>query len=296
MVSVVQKVNPHFSFAKWLLCSTGLIRYLHPTDKELKELAGVPKQKPGKQKGYQKDQKHDKTDTFHVPRNLDLQLETTPIYRSEVVYLRYYTEYQWLVDFSLYAGIVYAISETYTYFIPITGEVNLSMVWCLLVVFFAFKLLFSLTVLYFQSDESIGERSMVIVAFLVYLLVAMIVLIIDESILETGLESAYSSFNSSALKFLSDQGLQSSGPASKLIVKFVIALLCGLLGSLFTFPGLRMARMHWDSIKYCQDNKFKQLLLNISFVLPFILVILWVRPISRDFLTVRIFNGMDKPL
>lgn len=207
MVSVIQKLNPHFSFAKWLLCSTGLIRYLHPTDKELKELAGVPKNKPGKQKNYSKDQN---TDTFHVPRNLDLQLETAKVCRTEVVYLRYYTEYQWLVDFSLYAGIVYAVSEIYTYFIPIQGEVNLSMVWCLLVVFFSFKLLFSLTVLYFQSDESIGERSMVIVAFLVYLLVAMIVLIIDESVLETGLETAYSSFNESALKFLSDQGLPSS--------------------------------------------------------------------------------------
>lgn len=72
------------------------------------------------------------------------------------------------------------------------------------------KLLSALTVLYFQSEESIGERSMVIVACLVYLLIAMIVLIIDESILETGLEDAYASFNSSAAKFLSQQGLESS--------------------------------------------------------------------------------------
>jgi len=81
------------------------------------------------------------------------------------------------------------------------------MVWCLLVIFFALKLLSSLTVLYFQSEESIGERSMVIVACLVYLLVAMIVLIVDERILETGLEDAYASFNASASKFLTEQWL-----------------------------------------------------------------------------------------
>lgn len=75
-----------------------------------------------------------------------------------------------------------------------------------------------------------------------------------------------------------------------------MALACGVLGSLFTFPGLRMAKMHWDSLRYCRENKFLQILLNISFVLPFILVILWIRPISRDYLTVRIFQGMDKPL
>lgn len=72
------------------------------------------------------------------------------------------------------------------------------------------KLLSSLTWLYFQNEESIGERSMVIVACLVYLLIAMIVLIIDERHLETGLEHAYSSFNASASQFLTAQGLPSS--------------------------------------------------------------------------------------
>lgn len=55
----------------------------------------------------------------------------------DVVNLRYYTEYQWLVDFSLYASIVYVISEIYHFFIPLKEEVNLSMMWCLLVIFFA---------------------------------------------------------------------------------------------------------------------------------------------------------------
>lgn len=87
-----------------------------------------------------------------------------------------------------------------------------------------------------------------------------------------------------------------SGPASKIIVKFCIAVLCGLLGAIFTFPGLRMARMHWDSLKYCRENRFLQVLLNISFVLPFILVILWIRPISREYLANRVFSGLDRPL
>ncbi|KAM7357524.1 transmembrane protein 161-like emei [Cochliomyia hominivorax] len=302
MVSVIQKLNPHFSFAKWFLCSTGLYRYLHPTDDELRAKGGVPKEKP--QKGGYKANKHQhqnctsnsKEGQFHIPRSIDIELETTPVIAKDVIYLRYFTEYQWLVDFSVYAAIVYIISEVYHYFIPLKNEVNLSMVWCLLVIFFAIKLLSSLTVLYFQSDESIGERSMVIVACLVYLLIAMIVLIIDESILETGLEDAYASFNASASKFLNEQGLQSSGPASKIVVKFFMALACGILGSLYTFPGLRMAKMHWDSLKYCHENKLLQILLNISFILPFILVILWIRPISRDYLTVRVFQGMDQPL
>lgn len=100
--------------------------------------------------------------------------------------------------------------QLFHFYYPLRHEINLSMVWCLLVIFFALKLLSSLTVLYFQSEESIGERSMVIVACLVYLLVAMVVLIVDERILETGLEDAYASFNASASKFLTEQGLPSS--------------------------------------------------------------------------------------
>lgn len=55
-----------------------------------------------------------------------------------------------------------------------------------------------------------GERSTVIVAAFAFLLIAMMVMVVDERNLESGLESAYQSFNSSAASFLGSQGLQSS--------------------------------------------------------------------------------------
>ncbi|KAF2880597.1 hypothetical protein ILUMI_25578 [Ignelater luminosus] len=54
--------------------------------------------------------------------------------------------------------------------------------------------------------------------------------------------------------------------------------------------------MHWDLIKYFRENKIVQLLLNLSFALPFLLVILWIKPVSRNYLTVRKFSGMSEPL
>lgn len=72
------------------------------------------------------------------------------------------------------------------------------------------KLLTSLTIQYFRSEESIGERSTCIVTGLTYLLISMIILIIDENTLETGLEKAYASFNQSASTFLEGQGVISS--------------------------------------------------------------------------------------
>lgn len=294
MVSVIQKLG-NYSFARWLLCSQGLYRYLYPTNSELKTLAGVPKDSFKHKKGS-KNESNGKPDTFHIPRSLDIQLETTPVTALDVVHLRFYTEYIWIVDFSLYSLAVYIMSEIYTSVFPLKDEFNLSMVWCLLVVLFSFKILLSLTKQYFTSDESIGERSTCIVAFCVFLLVAMMVLIVDESNLEVGVDPAYDSFYENAYKFLQNQGLSSVGPASKLILKFFFAVWAAIIGTLFTFPGLRVARMHWDSLRYYGDNKVKALLLNINFAMPFVLVLLWIRPITRHYLTVRVFSGMDKPL
>lgn len=158
------------------------------------------------------------------------------------------------------------------------------------------KLLASLTIQYFKSDESIGERSTCIVTGLVYLLIAMIAVILPERILEVGLNTAYDKFNEGAARFLSDQGINNSGPASKIVLLFFIAVFCGIIGAIFTFPGLRMAKMHFDSLKYCKDKKILKLLLNINFAMPFMLVLMWIKPISRDYLTGRVFSGMSQPL
>lgn len=115
-----------------------LMRYLHPTDDELKSLAGVPKEKGGKGKDKRNGHSNaEKSSTFHIPRSLDIHLDTVNITHYDVLHLRYFTEYQWLIDFSVYAAIVYFISEVYHFFVPLKDEVNLSMIWCLLVIFFA---------------------------------------------------------------------------------------------------------------------------------------------------------------
>ena len=63
---------------------------------------------------------------------------------------------------------------------------------------------------YFKGEESVGERSTCIVMGFIYLLIAMVILIVDENTLELGLENAYNSFNQSASAFLTKQGLNSS--------------------------------------------------------------------------------------
>lgn len=54
-----------------------------------------------------------------------------------------------------------------------------------------------------------AERSSVIVMGFVYLVIVMIIMIIDESTIETGLDSAYANFSAGAMKFLNEHGFSS---------------------------------------------------------------------------------------
>lgn len=85
-----------------------MTRYLYPTDQQLRILAGVLKEKSKKGKHTENGKVKE---VFHVPRNLDITLENTKITILDVVHLKYYTEYQWLLDFSIYATAVYVMTE-----------------------------------------------------------------------------------------------------------------------------------------------------------------------------------------
>lgn len=115
MVSIIQKLG-NYSFGRWLLCSRGLYRYLYPDNNELKNLAGVPKDKSKSKKGHKYEQ-NGKPETFYVPRSLEIQLETSLVTPADVVHLRFYTEYQWMVDFTLYSLIVYILSEVRIHYV-----------------------------------------------------------------------------------------------------------------------------------------------------------------------------------
>jgi len=302
MATVLSRVGPHLSVARWLLSSrfASLVRYLHPSDEELRLLAPPPLRDKREKKKVRQAEKNGQTvsnGTFNIARNVDIQLDKVHVSVGDLVQLRYYAEYQWLLDFAAYSLITYTLSETFIFFMSdrASQEVNLSLVWLILVLGFAFKLLLSLTGQYFEGEEG-GERSLVLVMGAAYLLFAMLVLVVDESTIETGLDAAYKSFNASAAAFLeSNAGLDSSGPASKLVTKFFIALWCGLIGALFTFPGLRVAKMHWDSLKTC-ESPTRSVLLHVGFILPLVLTTLWVRPLTRDPLTVRLYRNMSAPL
>lgn len=308
MASVLHKITTRFSIAKWLL-SRKLVRYLHPTDDQIMEMANLTRATGKKNKNKEnhattnrhRNRRDNNSSTeelvFKIPRNSDYFLEATKVRPDDLIELKFYPEFQWLVDLSICALVVFSVTEAFYHWFPNHNrqdELNLSLIWCLLVMGFTFKILLSLTRMYFSSDESIGERSMVITAGCLFFLFAMVILIADENFLELGLNPAYNSFNSSAYTFLERHGVSHAahGPLSKLLFKFWLAVGCGLTGAIFMFPGLRFGQMHKDCLQFMKGHRITQVLLNVSFVSPLFIILFWVKPLARGYLTEKYFIRM----
>ena len=141
--------------------------------------------------------------------------------------------------------------------------------------------------MYFRTEEG-GEIMLLILSGFFFLIFAMGVLIIDEEKLEFGLLPAYQNFSVGARTFLEDQGLPSSGPASLIMFKILLIIVAAVLGAFLTFPGLRLAKMHTDSLRYA--GPFMQMLLYINIIFPLLLSLCWVKPIVKDVIVTNSYS------
>lgn len=281
----LQKLSRYYSFGRWIL-SNRLVRYLHPTNEELKTAAGIPlgvsasTRVKHRREHRRNNQEKIQAESFTVPRNIPITLETAKVEPNDLLPLHYFGEFQWLMDFSLCALFVYVSTEIYYGFFLRT-EPNISILWCLLVLGFCFRVLFMQTSVYFQTEDG-GERILCITFGFFFLVAAMGVLVVSENNLEFGLEQGYNNFSNNAVEFLKQQGIASHGPISLLTFKIILAFVCAFLGAFVTFPGLRLGKMHVDALNYSQGQPVIQSLLYISFSYPIFILLLWVKPMARD--------------
>lgn len=278
--SIMQRMAPHCSFARWLLCSGRLHRFKHPSEGELCALAG--KQMPKLTKRDRRQNGESKPLT--VPKDIDLHLEKAPVNVMDALVLRFFLEYQWLIDFAVYSTGIFLFTECYYGVVDASKEVNIGAIWCVLTVLFGLKTLHTLMSHYFRSEEG-GERSVCLSFGFLSLLVAMLVLVVREDYLEFGLESGFSNLFDNLEVFARQHGYAEwSIPVTKLTVKLGLAAVCAYIGALLAFPGLRLAQTHIDAVQMNSDRPLIQILLHMSFMSPVIVLVLWVKPIARDFL------------
>lgn len=278
--SIMQRMAPHCSFARWLLCNGSLFRFKHPSEGELCALAGKQMPKPNRRDRRQNGENKPLT----VPKDIDLHLEKAPVNVLDALVLRFFLEYQWLIDFSVYATVVFLFTEGYYSVVDASKEINIGAIWCVLTILFCLRTLHTLMSHYFRSDEG-GERSVCLAFGFLSLLVAMLVLVVREDYLEFGLEPGFNSLFDNLEVFAKQQGYAEwSIPVTKLTLKFGLAAICAFIGALLAFPGLRLAQTHLDAVQMNSERPLVQILLHMGFLAPVIVVVLWIKPIARDFL------------
>uniref|UniRef100_A0A673K7A6 Transmembrane protein 161A n=1 Tax=Sinocyclocheilus rhinocerous TaxID=307959 RepID=A0A673K7A6_9TELE len=273
-VSIMQRMAPHLSIARWLLCNGSLFRFKHPSEGELCTLAG--KQIP-------KTSRRDRCDHSQSQKTLIFTWRVLHLGSCTKNILRFFVEYQWLIDFAVYATGIYLFTEGYYSVVDASKEVNIASIWCVLTVFFCLRTLYLLMSHYFRSEEG-GERSVCLAFGFLSLLIAMLVLVVREDYLEFGLEPGFTSLFDSFEVFAKQQGYEWSVPFTKLSVKLGLAVICAFIGALLAFPGLRLAQTHLDAVQMNTDRPIIQILLHMSFLSPLVILVMWVKPIARDFL------------
>ncbi|XP_047552508.1 transmembrane protein 161A isoform X3 [Lutra lutra] len=266
--TLMHRLAPHCSFARWLLCNGSLFRYKHPTEEELRALEGKPLRPRGRKERWANGYSEEKP--LSVPRDAPFQLETCPLTAVDAL-------------------------EAYYYVLGPAKETNIAVFWCLLTVAFSIKMFLMVTRLYFSAEEG-GERSVCLTFAFLFLLLAMLVQVVQEETLELGLEPGLASMTQNLEPLLKTQGWDWALPLAKLAVRIGLAFVGSMLGAFLTFPGLRLAQTHLDALTMSEDRPMLQFLLHTSFVSPLIILWLWTKPIARDFLHQAPLGGVPLPL
>ncbi|XP_062512337.1 transmembrane protein 161B-like isoform X3 [Corticium candelabrum] len=132
------------------------------------------------------------------------------------------------------------------------------------------------------SGGAHGEQSLMILCGCCFFVIAMAVMLLDDGILELGIDKAFDNITAKATVFKQKTSITTGEWQGALTVwKLILGALCGLVASFLTFPSFRMARLHLDSLKQT-SSKLISILCNINFFAPLFLSIMWVKPLARD--------------
>jgi len=279
VTSAIHKLSKYYSFGRWLLVDK-LKFYCPPSQRDLQQSSRSSKINGTK-------------DEVYVLKNCDLYLKTSQITLSELLSIHYYSDFRWLVDFTASASLVYVCTRAYFYFHPTAmwSEYDLSAIWISLVLLYNIGALFSITAMYFTNDLS-TERSLCMVFTAFFLVCAMAILIVDERTLEFGLDGSYDLMVESFVNVTGVNEDYATRMFPNWLLKSLMALLASMIGGLVTFPGFRCAQMHHGALARLRKRPFYRIVHHINYILPMVIISLWITPLTRTPLTTGDFPVM----
>lgn len=259
-VFFMRKLIPAFQFPSRFL--QGFYRFYAPSEKDCREAANKP-EKIIKDKR----QKHVEQKAFVIPKNADVPLYFAPVKPDDFCFLHFYSEFCWLIEFTICALIVYGASSG----VPkayqwrgesVPDELNLSNIWLILGALFCGINLSRLSSRYLGSS---GERSLLVMFGTFCFVACLSALTLPSRVIELGYEELIDNLDR----------------VSKLGLTLVISLFSAIFGSAFAFPGFRSAQMNRDSANNA-ETPFKKLLLHGAFYSPLLVPLTFYPKLFRQ--------------
>lgn len=230
-----------------------------------------------------------------IPKSANIKLQDVQFRSSDLVLLPFAEQLEWMINLAVAAVIVCAITLTYYYLFPsaVQTEYNLSTIWLLLVSGYIIHVLAKLTKFYF-SDELASQRSVGIVFTMLFFVCSLIFLVVDEQVLDFGLEKSHEDISLSIARLIGNVKNETYKESDNDIIlpvwafKIILAVCATSLSVILIFPGFRFADIHFNTIRYsAQKRSFLRTVLHACYIAPMFCLSLWIRPLSHDVIADR---------
>ena len=306
IASFLHKLAPYYSLGRWLL-TANLHRCLSPSDKVLRPHVSAPanSNKTTKKKASQRvkilsspsstpaeiaaainSSSNSLDQNLAIPKSANIQLIESPLTWDNMDILHFSGELEFLLNLTFATLVVFVSTCLYYNFRPAAAmEYNLSVMWVLVVMGYAYKLLFSLTHVYVQ-EELAHQRSLCVVFTSFLFVLALVVLLVDESILNFGLEKSHrdlcDSLSNLLEGFLGEQSDKGVPVVPMWVFKIFLAFFSGLLSMILVFPGFRFADTHFVTISNNTRTPLFKTCLHANYIAPMLCLSLWIQPLTQN--------------
>uniref|UniRef100_A0AC35TU65 Transmembrane protein 161B n=1 Tax=Rhabditophanes sp. KR3021 TaxID=114890 RepID=A0AC35TU65_9BILA len=285
LLYLFNKFKGKLSFVQYMI-GDGLHRFLPPTLEELKKINDTSFAKSYKGKSNNKKNKNQPITTdFKVPKDVEYDLIQYPVTLKHMADLNYYPSLYWLIDFTFFTIFVFICSETFCFIFPGNKDINISLIWLFLTLFFALQCLLVMTWSLFSDDKLAEEKNFILSSLAVFFVGCMILTMFGERFLDINLNQAYTHLTDIMNKFLEAQNvfeIQKLEKRSPLIIYLTFSFMFAIIGSCLVFPSFRYASMYNKALKTATIPV--KVLLHTTFMLPILILTLFTTPV-KSFLT-----------
>lgn len=302
MFVMLSKLGKYYSIGRYIMC-TKLTRFLSPNSEDIKKSV----------RNFYKSTKKDKKlnhlfeiskekEEFNIPEGAEVEVACAPVQSTELFYIKYSDDLQSFIDISFIALFIYATTEVYVAFVQPTDEINLSVVWCGMALFYGLLNLTTIAYNYIWTEE--GVLLYIFAAF--SFMCSMIFQLADTKFLDFNLKSAFHNVTTNTLDLLhahivslnrsneveTDKAVSGGGGVSTeeyiftqlktystndILFTCFIATISGFLGAILFFPSFRLARLHFLCLKSSGESKAMKIVYYLNFLMPLVVSLCWLK-------------------